>query len=89
MLLNSNLLRTTPTPFNPSTEIAFVLPEEAPVKLVVYDVLGKEVARLVDHTLDAGTHRVGFNAEALPSGVYLYRMEADTFREVKHMTLVK
>ena len=83
------LAQNYPNPFNPSTEIAFVLPEGAPVKLVVYDVLGKEVARLVDHALDAGTHSVRFDAEALPSGVYIYRIEAGTFREVKHMTLVK
>ena len=83
------LAQNYPNPFNPNTEIAFVLPEMSPVRLVVYDVLGKEVARLVDNTLDAGPHSVSFDAGSLPSGMYIYRIEAGTFTEAKHMTLLK
>lgn len=78
-----------PNPFNPSTEIRFSLPEAMPVTLVVYDVLGREVARLLDGTLEAGMHRVRWNASSLPNGVYLYRLEAGSFTKTQRMTLVK
>ena len=78
-----------PNPFNPSTEIRFALPEAADVRLVVYDVMGREVARLVDGSLPAGRHRVRFEAGRLASGVYLYRIEAGPFSETRRMTLVK
>jgi hypothetical protein len=78
-----------PNPFNPSTEIRFALPEAARVDLVVYDVLGREVARLVDGTQEAGHHRAPFDASALPSGVYLYRLTAGDFVETRRMVLMK
>ena len=78
-----------PNPFNPSTEILFDLPETAMVSLVLYDVLGREIARLVEGEMPAGWHRARFNAANLPSGVYLYRIQAGDFMDTGRMTLIK
>ena len=78
-----------PNPFNPTTEIRLDLPEAAAVRLIVYDVMGREVARLVDGTTPAGQHRARWDASGLPSGVYLYRLTAGAFTETKAMTLLK
>ena len=81
--------RSYPNPFNPSTAIQFDLPEAAPVRLVVYNVLGREVARLVEGSLPAGLHRVTFDATGLPSGRYYCRLETGSFREARSMTLAR
>ncbi len=78
-----------PNPFNPSTEIRFTLPEASAVSLVVYDVMGREVERLLDKTLGAGYHEARWDATGLPSGVYLYRIEAGSFAQTRRMTLLK
>ncbi len=78
-----------PNPFNPSTEIRFQFPEATEVRLIVYDVTGREVARLVDGAMPAGQHRATWDAAGLPSGVYLYRLTADAFTETKAMILLK
>ena len=83
------LRQNFPNPFNPSTEILFDLPEDAMVSLVVYDVLGREVARLVQEELRAGTHRVRFDAGKIPSGVYFYRIRAGEFHSTHRMTFLK
>ena len=83
------LRQNFPNPFNPSTEIQFDLPEDAMVSLVVYDVLGREVARLVQEELRAGTHRARFDAGNLPSGVYFYKIQAGGFHSTHRMTLLK
>lgn len=71
-----NLLQNYPNPFNPSTSIDFELNEGTQVRLSVYNVLGQEVATLVDGFISAGRHTVNFNAQNLSTGVYIYRMEA-------------
>ena len=78
-----------PNPFNPATEIRFDLREAVHVQFVVYDVMGREVARLVDQPLHVGTHSVTWDASGLPSGTYLYRLTAGAFTETKAMTLFK
>ncbi len=78
-----------PNPFNPSTEIRFYLPESGPISLIIYDVTGRAVRRLIHSVLPAGTHRISFDAASLPSGVYLYRITAGTFTETRRMTLLK
>jgi hypothetical protein len=83
------LSQNYPNPFNPTTKISFSLPKNSDVKLVVYDILGKEVTTLVNDHRTAGTHSVEFNASNLASGVYLYRIEAGDFRDVKKMMLIK
>jgi len=65
------------------------LPEAVEVSLRVYDVMGRVVARLVERPMAAGHHRVQFNASRLASGLYLYRIQAGRFTQVRHMILVK
>jgi hypothetical protein len=78
-----------PNPFNPATAIRYALPQAGAVRLVVYNMLGQEVARLVEGLVAAGRHEVVFDGQGLPSGVYLYRLEAGTFVQTRRMTLVK
>lgn len=78
-----------PNPFNPSTTITFSIPEDGMTSLVVYNSLGREVARLVDQVLTAGSHSVTFDASNLPSGSYVYRLTAGGQVSVRHMTLAK
>jgi len=78
-----------PNPFNPSTKIQFQIPEAGFVTLKVYNLLGQEVATLVNGQLEAGSYRAEFDASNLPSGMYLYRLQAGTFLETKKMLLVK
>jgi hypothetical protein len=78
-----------PNPFNPQTTIGFALPQAAEVRLMVYDVLGREVARLAEGTMPAGQHEAVFDASGLPTGVYLYRLQADGFVQTRRMLLVK
>jgi hypothetical protein len=78
-----------PNPFNPTTTISFTLPETAPVKLTVFDITGREVAIPVNGTLEAGEHHVQFNAADLPSGTYLYRIDAGNLRVVNKMMLTR
>lgn len=70
-----SLKQNYPNPFNPVTTLQFELPGQSRVTLSVYDVLGKEVARLVDGGMGAGTHRVQFDAASLASGIYAYRIQ--------------
>ncbi|MBE2216878.1 MAG: T9SS type A sorting domain-containing protein [Ignavibacteria bacterium] len=83
------LYQNYPNPFNPTTNIKLQIPESGLVKLVVFDVTGREVAELVNETLGAGEYKVDFNASGLTSGVYFYRLEAEGFSEIKKMILVK
>ena len=78
-----------PNPFNPSTEIVFSLPKSGPARLVLYDLLGQEVAVLVDGAVAAGTHRIRFDARGLPSGVYLYRLDAGAFSRARRMVVMR
>ncbi len=78
-----------PNPFNPTTVIGYRLPAVSHVSLKVYDVLGREVATLVNGKQNPGFHEVTFNAAKLPSGVYFYRVTAGTFTDVKKLVLVK
>jgi hypothetical protein len=78
-----------PNPFNPSTVIDFKLPEAAQVKLSVYNVLGQEVAVLVDEFVSAGSYSKTFNAKNLTSGLYIYTFEAGSTKISKKMTLLK
>jgi len=83
------LWQNYPNPFNPSTTIRFSLARRQHATLKVFDVLGREVATLVDGELNAGEHTVVYNAKDLPSGVYFYRLQAGNFVEQKKMVAVK
>jgi DNA/RNA endonuclease YhcR with UshA esterase domain len=83
------LMQNYPNPFNPSTYIEYKLPERTHVSLKVFDVLGREVATLVDAVQEAGSYRVRFESKELSSGVYFYVLRAGKFVDVKKMMLLK
>jgi regulation of enolase protein 1 (concanavalin A-like superfamily) len=89
MPTNFALEQNYPNPFNPSTRIDFALPKESRVLLEVYNLLGERIAVLADETRAAGFHSLQFNATALPSGLYLYRMTAGEQTFVRKMMLTK
>ncbi|MEZ4699278.1 MAG: DUF4397 domain-containing protein [Rhodothermales bacterium] len=78
-----------PNPFNPVTTIAFTTPEAGPVRLAVYDLLGRVVRVLVDQPMAAGRMEVSFDAAGLPTGTYLYRIDTPAGSQVRKMLLVK
>jgi len=84
-----SLLQNYPNPFNPSTVISYQLSVNSQVTLKVYDVLGREVTTLVNGRLTTGTHSVTFDAAALPSGVYFYRIQAGTYTATKKLLVLK
>ncbi|MDQ3022093.1 MAG: T9SS type A sorting domain-containing protein [Bacteroidota bacterium] len=84
-----SLEQNYPNPFNPSTVIRYSLIENSFTSLVVYDVLGNEVATLVNEKLNAGSYSVDFDGANYPSGIYYYRLESGSFSEVKKMILLK
>ncbi len=86
---NFNLTQNYPNPFNPTTTIAFSLPIANLVTLKVYNILGQEVATLVNEEMKAGNYTVNFNATQLASGVYFYKLTAGSFTSVKKMTLMR
>ena len=87
------LAQNFPNPFNPSTNIEFSIPQTSNVTIEVYNIVGERVASLVNKTLDAGYHRINFNASNLPSGTYVYQLKASgengTIVETKKMLLMK
>ena len=84
------LEHNTPNPFNPSTTIRFSLPFSSTVRLTVYDLQGQKVATLVQgESREAGRYAVDFDGAGMASGIYLYRLKAGSFRQVKKMTLIK
>jgi len=87
--LEFSLKQNYPNPFNPNTKISFDLPSNVKVMLKVYDMLGREVAMLVDGEMNAGNHEANFNASGLSSGIYIYRLTAGSFTETKRMNLLK
>ena len=78
-----------PNPFNPSTAIQYTLTSRSFTTLKVYDMVGREVATLVNGFKEAGSYEVTFDASRLPSGVYLYRITTDKFIETKKLVLLK
>jgi hypothetical protein len=83
------LFQNYPNPFNPTTMIRFSLPKREHVTLKVFDVLGREVVTLVDGELNPGEYSVVFDAKALSSGVYSYRLTTPTFSQTKSMEIIK
>jgi hypothetical protein len=84
-----SLSNNYPNPFNPSTKISYTIPERGNVSLKVYDLLGGEVAQLVNGEVEAGSYDISFNAVNLPSGIYFYKLQAGSFAETKKMILLK
>lgn len=84
-----SLNQNYPNPFNPTTSISFSLPKSGNVTLKVYDIMGREVAEIVNSQLQAGNHEINFNAKNLSSGIYIYKLETDNFTASKKMILMK
>jgi hypothetical protein len=78
-----------PNPFNPTTTILFSLEHPQHATLKVFDVLGREVATLVNGELNPGQHSVVFDAKNLPSGMYFFRLTTPTFSQTKSMEVLK
>jgi len=82
-------LQNYPNPFNPRTTIRFAIPRAGKVNLQVYNILGEQVAQLVNRELSAGEKTVTFDASNFPSGLYFYRIQVGNFVETKRMLLLK
>ena len=83
------LKQNYPNPFNPETIISYSISQNEFVKLIVYDVTGREAAVLVNGNKSPGSYSVTFNASELPSGIYFYKLITGTSNETKTMVLVK
>jgi hypothetical protein len=96
------LFQNYPNPFNPSTKIKFQIPlnkakpgsdvggeRGLSVRLIVYDILGRDIATLVNERLKPGTYEVEWEASNFPSGVYFYKLQAESFKQTKRMVLIK
>ncbi|MBZ0203527.1 MAG: T9SS type A sorting domain-containing protein [Ignavibacteria bacterium] len=84
-----SLSQNYPNPFNPTTHIGFRIAEFGLVRIIVFDAIGREVQTLVNQDLSMGTYEVDFNGTNLPSGVYYYMLESESFAETKKMVLLK
>lgn len=87
--LTFQLLQNYPNPFNPTTTIRYSIPESAIVELTIYNVLGREIAELVNQFQQAGSYSVDFHAEDVSSGVYFYQLKAGDFSMVKKMVVMQ
>jgi len=84
-----SLHQNFPNPFNPGTKIKYSIPQSSKIIIKVFDVLGNEVATLVNEEKSVGTYELNWNAANLPSGVYLYQLKADSYLQTKKMILLK
>jgi len=83
------LYQNYPNPFNPSAVISWQLAVGSPVKLVLYDISGREVAVLVNEKQKAGYHQIEFDASNLASGIYVYRLQSGNYVQSKKMLLLR
>jgi hypothetical protein len=83
------LYQNYPNPFNPATTIKFDVFASSHVKLIIYDILGREIAAPVNEYLRTGTYEVTFTASDVSSGVYFYELIAEDFRDIRKMILLK
>lgn len=86
---NFYLYQNYPNPFNPATTLSFVIGNQSFVLLKVYDVLGNEIATLVNEEKQSGTYEIGFNAAGLSSGIYFYQLQAGSFIQTRKMIYLK
>jgi len=91
-----SLYQNYPNPFNPSTKIKFTISEQAPGRqgllfttLKVFNIIGKEVAQLINENLPAGTYEINFDAQSLPSGLYFYKLQSGNFSQTRKMIVLK
>jgi hypothetical protein len=86
---NYQLLQNYPNPFNPTTTIQYFIPQKSKVQIKVLDLLGREIATVVNEENSFGKHTVIFDASQLSSGMYFYRMQAENFVEIKKLVVIK
>ena len=84
-----SLLQNFPNPFNPATKISYTLAKASNVTLKVFDILGRQIATLVNGKNEPGEHSISWNALNVPSGVYFYRIVAGDFVQTQKMILMK
>ena len=84
-----NLFQNYPNPFNPTTTIKYKLPRASIVKVAVYDAAGHLLETLIDQKQAAGIHHLRWNASGYPSGLYIYRIQADNFSQAHKCLLIK
>ena len=89
MVSDFSLDQNYPNPFNPTTNIRFAIPQSSFVTLKVYNILGKEIATLVNEQKESGIYDVNFDASDLASGVYVYKIQAGNFSATKKLMLMK
>lgn len=89
LITDYRLNQNFPNPFNPTTLISYQLPENGFVSLKVYNLLGAEIATLVNNVQTAGVHKITFNASNLVSGIYFYKIQAGSFTAVRKLILLK
>ena len=87
--LEFRLFDPYPNPFNASTIIRYQLPKSQHVALRIYDVTGREIATLMNEQMQAGCHRILWDAQSIPTGVYFVKMEANAFSAIRKVVLVK
>ena len=83
------LLQNYPNPFNPATTISFSLPQRSDIRLILLDMLGKEIVNIAHGSYEAGIHSMQLNASSLSSGIYLYRLQAGSFQSTKKLIILK
>ena len=88
-IIDYELMQNYPNPFNPITNIDYSIKEEGNVELIIYDVLGKVVEKLVDERKTAGNYSAQFDASKLSSGIYFYSLRVNDFVDTKKMLLIK
>ena len=82
-------MQNYPNPFNPNTTIEFSLPRACDVEITIYNFHGQKIATLVTQYLQAGWHKIDWNAKNIPSGVYTYTMQAGSFAESRKLIVLK
>jgi hypothetical protein len=78
-----------PNPFNPTATITFDIPSAGNIRLSIHNILGRHIETLIDQTMSPGTHKITWNADHLPSGIYFCHMTAPNFHQVRRMVLIK
>jgi hypothetical protein len=86
---NFALYQNYPNPFNPTTAIRYAIAEESFVTIKIYNIIGSEIATLVNEKLSAGSFEINFDASSLSSGAYIYKIQAGRFTETRKMILSK
>jgi hypothetical protein len=84
-----NLFQNYPNPFNPFTNIKFIIPENGFISIKIYNVLGSEVKTILNEHMSPGSYEVTFDASRLPSGIYFYKLQSNSFTDTKKMVLLK